>query len=196
MERWLGRDYDLRPLVDAGLPANAVIPDDPKPADNILGYREIIGRFERKGLKVVGLRLLAVPLAGAVPPRVAYPILDRLGDLMWLAPGGQRAAVEEQAWADHAIWLAAQRAAVEIRPHVFRDEIADLQLRPRRLPESRERAQHLFRRQGFQRRHFPHPFQAEQHIGDARRTPQVVFQHVHRTCVVAHEIGPSVGVGF
>lgn len=31
--------------INIGLPANAVIPDDPKAGDNILGYREIIGRF-------------------------------------------------------------------------------------------------------------------------------------------------------
>lgn len=31
--------------VNIGLPVNAAIPDDPKPDDNILGYRELVGRF-------------------------------------------------------------------------------------------------------------------------------------------------------
>lgn len=31
--------------LNVGLPLNAVIPDDPRPTDNILGYREVAGRF-------------------------------------------------------------------------------------------------------------------------------------------------------
>ena len=38
---------------------------------------------------------LAVPLAGAVPPHVAYPILDRLADLIRLAATDARQAVED-----------------------------------------------------------------------------------------------------
>jgi KDO2-lipid IV(A) lauroyltransferase len=38
---------------------------------------------------------LAVPLAGAVPPRIAYPLLDRLADLIRLSSAGPRAAVED-----------------------------------------------------------------------------------------------------
>ena len=37
---------------------------------------------------------LAIPLAGAVPPRVAYPLLNRLADLVRLTAHGPRAAVE------------------------------------------------------------------------------------------------------
>jgi KDO2-lipid IV(A) lauroyltransferase len=37
---------------------------------------------------------LAVPLAGTVPPRVAYPVLDRLADLIRLAAADAREAVE------------------------------------------------------------------------------------------------------
>jgi KDO2-lipid IV(A) lauroyltransferase len=47
----------------------------------------------RAGLAVAALRL-AVPLAGAVPPRVAYPILDRVADLIRLATPEARCAVE------------------------------------------------------------------------------------------------------
>jgi KDO2-lipid IV(A) lauroyltransferase len=36
---------------------------------------------------------LAIPLAGAVPPQVAYPLLDRLGDLIRIAARGPREAV-------------------------------------------------------------------------------------------------------
>jgi KDO2-lipid IV(A) lauroyltransferase len=38
---------------------------------------------------------LAIPLAGAVPPDVAYPILDRLADLIRLVATDARQAVEE-----------------------------------------------------------------------------------------------------
>lgn len=44
-------------------------------------------------LKVAAYRL-AVPLAGAVPPGVAYPVLDRLADLVRLGAGDARQAVE------------------------------------------------------------------------------------------------------
>jgi KDO2-lipid IV(A) lauroyltransferase len=43
---------------------------------------------------VAGYRL-ALTLAGVVPPSVAYPTLDRLADLVRLAAGDARAAVEE-----------------------------------------------------------------------------------------------------
>jgi KDO2-lipid IV(A) lauroyltransferase len=36
---------------------------------------------------------LAIPLAGVVPPQVAYPLLDRLGDLIRLSARGPREAV-------------------------------------------------------------------------------------------------------
>lgn len=47
----------------------------------------------RTALTLTAYRL-AVPLAGAVPPSIAYPLLDRLADLIWLAAPGARAAVE------------------------------------------------------------------------------------------------------
>lgn len=53
---------------------------------------------ERVGFSVVRLTLvayrLAIRLAGAVPPRLAYPALDRLADLVRLALPGPRRAVE------------------------------------------------------------------------------------------------------
>ena len=48
----------------------------------------------RRGLTVATYRL-AVPLAGAVPPSVAYPILDRLADLLRLTATEARRAVED-----------------------------------------------------------------------------------------------------
>ena len=49
------------------------------------------GAAIRRRLTVAAYRV-AVPLAGAVPPRVAYPILDRLADLIRLgAPDARRA---------------------------------------------------------------------------------------------------------
>ncbi|MBA2448290.1 MAG: hypothetical protein H0V51_09725, partial [Chloroflexi bacterium] len=46
------------------------------------------------GALVYRATLLAVALAGRVPPAVAYPILDRLGDLLWLLDRPARRAVE------------------------------------------------------------------------------------------------------
>lgn len=37
---------------------------------------------------------LASPIAGLVPPRIAYPVLDRVGDLIWLLNRPARRAVE------------------------------------------------------------------------------------------------------
>jgi len=47
-----------------------------------------------RGRLIVLAYRLAVPLAGAVPPVVAYPILDRLADVIRLASGDARQAVE------------------------------------------------------------------------------------------------------
>lgn len=51
-------------------------------------------QVDRTRLVVAAYRL-AVPLAGAIPPRVAYPLLDRVADLVRLTADGPRAAVEE-----------------------------------------------------------------------------------------------------
>jgi len=48
---------------------------------------------DRKQLAIAAYQL-AVPLAGAVPPRIAYPILDRLADLVRLCSPAAREAVE------------------------------------------------------------------------------------------------------
>jgi lauroyl/myristoyl acyltransferase len=53
------------------------------------------GRLPIRARLTVAAYRLAVPLAGAVPPPVAYPILDRLADLVRLGAADQRAAVEE-----------------------------------------------------------------------------------------------------
>ena len=47
----------------------------------------------RRRLTVAAYRL-AVPLAGAVPPGMAYPLLDHMADLLRLGAGGPREAVE------------------------------------------------------------------------------------------------------
>lgn len=48
----------------------------------------------RDRLTVAAYRL-ALPLAGAVPPRLAYPLLDRLADLLRITAHGQREAVAD-----------------------------------------------------------------------------------------------------
>lgn len=52
------------------------------------------GRSTRRRILVTAYRS-AVPLAGTVPPSVAYPILDRLADLVRLCTPDARRAVEE-----------------------------------------------------------------------------------------------------
>src|SRR5262245_51659162 len=52
------------------------------------------GATTRQLLTVAAYRL-AVPLAAAVPPDLAYPILDRLADLIRLTATDARQAVEE-----------------------------------------------------------------------------------------------------
>src|SRR5215210_2888441 len=51
-------------------------------------------QVDRARLVVAAYRL-AVPLAGAIPPRVAYPLLERLADLVRLTADGPRRAIEE-----------------------------------------------------------------------------------------------------
>lgn len=48
----------------------------------------------RDRLTIVAYRL-AMPLAGTVPPRLAYPLLDRLADLIRVSAAGQHAAVAD-----------------------------------------------------------------------------------------------------
>lgn len=48
----------------------------------------------RASLSVTAYRL-AIPLAGTVPPSIAYPLLDRLADLIRISARGPRAAVAE-----------------------------------------------------------------------------------------------------
>jgi KDO2-lipid IV(A) lauroyltransferase len=52
------------------------------------------GRTSAQRLTVAGYRL-GMSLAGTVPPQVAYPILDRLADLVRMAAAEPRRAVEE-----------------------------------------------------------------------------------------------------
>ena len=51
--------------------------------------------IERSAWATVAAYRLALPLAGAAPPSLAFPVLDRVADLVRLAAPGARHAVEE-----------------------------------------------------------------------------------------------------
>jgi lauroyl/myristoyl acyltransferase len=97
------------------------------------------GGAELRGRLTVAAYRMAVPLAGAVPPRVAYPILDRLADLIRLTATDARQAVEanleqvlgrrgrRHAWAVRGVFRHAMRNYYDTfrLPSMSNDEIRD-----------------------------------------------------------------------
>jgi KDO2-lipid IV(A) lauroyltransferase len=71
---------------------------------------------------VVAAYRLAIPLAGAVPPTIAYPLLDRLADVIRMSARGPREAVEANL--EHVLGRRGRRHAWAVRGvfrHVLRN---------------------------------------------------------------------------